>query len=120
MPTITIALDGPRRRDLKLVAGDQATITLVVYAKDGDPSPVTVTTPTLTPSPDWGAASFPVGSLFTVTDTYPGRHWYRLYGTIGGVRTMLAYGVMEIFGGDANYPSGNDYGWGYWGWGYPW
>ena len=120
MPTITVALDGPRRRDLKLVAGDQTIITVVVYAADGDAAPATVTTPTLTPYPDWGAASFPVGSLFTVADTYPGRHWYRLYGTIGGARTMLAYGVMEVFGGDSNYPSGDDYGWGYWGWGYPW
>lgn len=117
MPTITVALDQPnRRRDLKLAAGDDTTLSVVVYAVDGDPSPVAVTNLTFTGN-YYNDITIPLGAPFTVPDNTPGRRWYRIKGDIGGLTTTLCYGILQIFS-DSYQPGGDDYGWGTH-WGYP-
>ncbi len=112
---LTISLDGSRRRDIKLWAGDEVTLNVIVRTLDTDALPVVVDTPRLITRED--DVAFPVGTQFTVSEDYPGRRWYWIKGEIAGVTTTLAYGVLEICGGDS-YPSGTDYGWG-WRWNYP-
>lgn len=112
---IRVALNGTKRRNLELFAGDEVTLNVVVYAADGDTAPVAVTNLALRTWPD--DLALPVGSQFTVTSDNPGRHWYRIQGDIAGVTTTLAYGVMIIRGGEWESPGGNDYGWRPWG---PW
>lgn len=106
---INIALDGPRRRDLKLFAGDEVTLNVVVYTHDGEIAPVAVTALTLTTAPS--DFTLPIGSQFTVDSGWPGVRWYWLKGDIAGVTTTLAYGQIRICGGEWQSLSGNDYGW---------
>lgn len=123
MPTLSVALDRDRRRDMRLNSGDQDTINITVYAKDGDQTPLVVTDLRLDSRPYVGSYSLPVGSPFTVPDAYGGRRGYRITGLVGGARTTLAYGYLDVldapWGARGPWPIGNDYGWG-WGGGYGW
>jgi hypothetical protein len=106
---INIALDGPRRRNLELFAGDEVTLNVNVYTVDGDLTPIVVTALTISTNPD--DLTLPVATPFTVDDNWPGRRWYWLRGEIADNVTTLAYGVIEIFGGEWDTLGGNDYGW---------
>lgn len=106
---ISIALDGPRIRNLRMFAGDELTLSVVVYARDGDASPVAVTNLSMSSWPE--DFTFPLGSQFVVPSDWPGRRWYRIRGEIAGVLTTLAYGWVLLEGGDCTTTGGNDYGW---------
>ena len=108
---IIVALDGLKRRNLKLFAGDEVTLNVVAYATDGSSTPLAVTALALTTCPD--DLTIPVGVQFVVPDDAccPGRRSYSLKGDIAGVTTTLAYGVLEICGGTCEQLGGNDYGW---------
>lgn len=114
---LAIALDGPRRRDIEVFAGDEVTLNVAVYAVDGDLSPVVVTNLVMSTTPSYGSFTIPVGVQYTVSDEQCGRHWYWIKGDIAGVTTTVAYGLYRVIGGRRGYPSGTDYGWGYCG---PW
>lgn len=117
---VNIALDGPRQRNLKWFAGDEMTLSVVVYAVDGDLAPVAVTNLVLTTAPD--ESTYPIGSQFVVPTDWPGRRYYWIKGEIGGVLTTLAYGWLIIKGGEWTRTGGGDYGWA-WpfnGWRFPW
>lgn len=103
---ITLALDRDNRRDLRMFAGDEITISLVVYAVDGDNTPVTVTAPLVITTPS-GLVSIPVGTPFVVPDTVD-RIKYRLTADVSGDTRTLCYGTILIQG--AAIYSGNDYG----------
>ena len=103
---ITLALDRDNRRDLRMFAGDEITISLVVYAVDGDNTPVTVTAPIVITTPS-GLVSIPVGTPFVVPDTVD-RIKYRLTADVSGDTRTLCYGTILIQG--AAIYSGNDYG----------
>jgi hypothetical protein len=107
---ITIALDGEKKRDLRFFAGDDMSLTIVVYAHDGDITPVTVT------NVRFAAAdgSLPMDSEFVVPSNFLGRVPYRIVGEVEGVTTTLAYGVMQTEGG---WPTVYCYGWCGPGWG---
>lgn len=107
---IAVALDRPSsRRDLTLNAGDGQTINLTVYREDGDGTPLTteVQSPAISFWPDEVSMSIPVGSAFTVPDTYD-RAAYRLTASVDGVRRTLCSGMVWIRGARP-YPR-NDYG----------
>lgn len=103
---ITLALDRDNRRDLRMFAGDEITISLVVYAEDGDNTPIVVTAPVIITTPS-GLVSFPVGTPFVVPDTVD-RINYRLTADVSGNTRTLCYGSILIQGA-AIYAS-NDYG----------
>lgn len=119
---ITVALNGSKRRDLRLFNGDQGTIVVQVYAADGDedlidPSLVTdLSIATL----GFFNGTIPVGTEFAVPAGLRGRNWYTLYGTVNGLRTTLACGWLIGYDAtdDGPFPRGNDYGfrWPYGGW----
>ena len=104
---ITLALNRDNRRDLRMFAGDQITIDLIVYAEDGDDTTITATSPVITVSPA-SSASFLVGTQFTVPDECD-RMTYRLTASIGGITRTLCYGVIVVSGA-TNYGSSGDYG----------
>lgn len=108
---LSIALDGSRRRNIQLFAGDEPTINVIVYAKDGDTDPIAVENLTFVTAPD-GESFIPVGSVFTVPDSYPMRSSFRITGEIGDATTTLLYGILEIEGGHAQCNGGDDYGMG--------
>ncbi len=112
MPTISVALNGSKRRDLRLFQGDTATIDAVVYAKDGDSDPLTTVSGARFVDVDDGVG-FVYGDAFAVSDNAVGRHWYRLVGEIDGVTTTLAFGYITVEGTHEGWPLGrpND---GYW------
>lgn len=88
---VSVALDGSKERNLILSPGDEMTVSLTVYAHDGDTAPIVVT------NLQWstgGSALFPVGSQFTVPCGL-GRTPYRIVGDVNGVTTTLIYGVIE-------------------------
>ncbi len=115
---IAVALSRQNRRDITLNAGDEETISLTVYRVDGDDTPLTteVTNAAFNLCPGIVSMTVPVGSQFTVPDTYE-RSGYTLTADIDGVRRTLCSGVLWIKGARA-WPS---YGWDYggpWGWGW--
>ena len=103
---ITLALDRDNRRDLRMFAGDEITISLVVYAVDGDNTPITVTAPLVITTPS-GLVSIPVGTPFVVPDTVD-RIKYRLTADVSGDTRTLCCGTILIQGA-ASY-AGYDYG----------
>lgn len=92
---LTVALDGEKKRDLRFFAGDDMSLTIVVYAHDGDVSPIAVT------NVRFAAAdgSLPMGSEFVVPSNFFGRVPYRIVGEVADITTTLAYGVMQTEGG---------------------
>jgi hypothetical protein len=92
---ISVALDGSKRRDLSLFQGDEVTITAVVYAEDGDTTPITPTDIRFA-WPESGV--FAYGESFVVSDENTGRTFYRLVGEVDGVTTTLAYGYITVEG----------------------
>lgn len=103
MPTISVALDGTRRRDLTFFQGDEVTISAVVYAADGDTLPI-VPTDIRFVLPSSGG--FTYGAQFTVSENNIGRSWYTLVGEVAGVTTTLAYGYITVEGPYAGWPFG--------------
>jgi len=87
---IIVALNGSLERNLTFAPGDDNTINLVVYAVDGDDTPLTVTNPQLSTG---GGGLFPIGQEFQVRCL--GRTPYRLAVDIDGVTTTVAFGVIE-------------------------
>jgi len=105
---ITAALDGPKQRDLLFYADDEQTITVEVYARDGDTDaidPGLVTNRKILVG--WGP-TIPVDVEFTVPHICCGRRRYRLVADVSGVTTTLAYGVMTTAGASGCWPY--DYG----------
>lgn len=92
---ITVALDGEKKRDLRFFAGDDMSLTIVVYAHDGDITPITVS------NVRFAAAdgSLPMDSEFVVPSNFLGRAPYRIVGDVDGIATTLCYGVMWTDGG---------------------
>jgi hypothetical protein len=111
---ITLALDRDNRRDLRMFAGDEQTINLVVYAVDGDDTPIVVTDAAIITAP-LASVSFPVGSQFTVPDDCE-RVAYRLTADVDGTKRTLCYGMIVVQGAHAWPYFGFDYG-GAWAWG---
>lgn len=91
---ITVALDGEKKRDLRFFAGDDMSLTIVVYAQDGDTSPITVT------NVRFAAADgeLPMDSEFVMPSNFFGRVNYRIVGEVADITTTLAYGVMQTEG----------------------
>jgi hypothetical protein len=91
---ITVALDGEKKRDLRFFAGDDMSLTIVVYAHDGDTSPITVT------NVRFAAADgeLPMDSEFVVPSNFFGRVNYRIVGEVEDITTTLCYGVMQTEG----------------------
>jgi hypothetical protein len=105
MPTtISVALDGSKRRDIRLAQGDEATLAVVVYEHDGDTTPIAVTGARFVTSE--GAPTFTYGTEFVVPDDSVGRTWYRLVGEIAGVTTTLAMGYVFVEGETQGWPYG--------------
>lgn len=97
MPTtISVALDGAKRRDIRLSQGDETTLAVVVYEHDGDITPVAVTDARFVTAD--GAPSFAYGTEFVVPQDSVGRTWYRLVGDIEGVTHTLAFGYIFVEG----------------------
>lgn len=92
---ITVALDGEKKRDLRFFAGDDMSLTIVVYAHDGDVSPVTVTNVRFA-SAD---SSLPMDAEFVVPSNFFGRVPYRIVGEVEDITTTLCFGVMQTEGG---------------------
>jgi hypothetical protein len=92
---ITVALDGEKKRDLRFFAGDDMSLTIVVYDHDGDVSPIVVS------NVRFAAAdgSLPMDSEFVVPSNFFGRVPYRIVGEVEDITTTLAYGVMQTEGG---------------------
>lgn len=92
---ITVALDGEKKRDLRFFAGDDMSLTIVVYEHDGDVSPIVVS------NVRFAAAdgSLPMDSEFVVPSNFFGRVPYRIVGEVEDITTTLAYGVMQTEGG---------------------
>ena len=109
---INIALDRVNKRDITLNVGDQQTLALVVYAKDGDTAPVSVTSPRIITCPV-EQITIPVGSQFTVPSLHWGRTNYQLVAEVAGVTTTLAWGVLTALGP-------YQYGWFWYDYGGPW
>lgn len=111
---ISLALNGAKRRDLRLYEGDEVTLTVKVYQRDGDEEPIDpalVTGLSMTTVGPFDR-SIPVGSVFTVPVGLCWRNWYTLKGAVNGVPTTLAMGWILGYGvPDRPYPWGNDYGW---------
>lgn len=105
---IPVALDGSRRRDLTIFQGDTVTLEFVVYAKDGDTEPITVSGGRFV---DLNGAGFAYGVPFGVSENDTGRHWYRAVGEVDGATTTLAYGYITVEGPYAGWYCGRD---GYW------
>jgi hypothetical protein len=103
MPVISVALDGSKRRDLQLFQGDTATITVVVYAEDGDVDPIT---PSGIRFVDLEGAGFAYGTPFAVSENDVGRRWYRLVGEVDGATTTLAFGYLTVEGSHEGWPFG--------------
>lgn len=100
---INVALDGSKRRDLRLFQGDEVTITAVVYAKDGDTVPI-VPTGIRFVWPESGG--FTYGTEFVVSENSVGRNFYRLVGEVSGVTTTLAFGYIVVEGLTSGRPCG--------------
>lgn len=114
MTTLSIALDSPRQRDITLYAGDDASIDVVVYAKDGDRTPLTTVTDvavTYAPGPS-GQNSLNVAG-FSADFYYRTR--YTMTANVAGKRTTLAHGLL--ISPDFIDPVCGfcDYGWWVWG-----
>lgn len=92
---LTVALDGEKKRDLRFFAGDDMSLTIVVYAHDGDINPITVTNVRFAAA----EGSLPMGSEFVVPLNFFGRVPYRIVGEVADITTTLAYGVMQTEGG---------------------
>lgn len=92
---ITVALDGEKKRDLRFFAGDDMSLTIVVYEHDGDTTPIAVT------NVRFAAADgeLPMDSEFVVPSNFFGRVNYRVVGEVEDITTTLAYGVMQTEGG---------------------
>lgn len=111
---ISVALDGSKRRDLRLFEGDEIVLTVSVFAKDGDEEPIDPALVTDLQISTIGPfdGSIPVGSAFTVPAGLCWRNWYTLRGNVAGISTTLACGWILGYGEPAtSYPWGNDYGW---------
>lgn len=91
---ISVALDGEKRRDLRFYPGDDTTITVVVYAVDGDTVPLAITNEQFAFG-NWGV--LPVDSSFVASGC--SRREFRIVGDIAGITTTLAYGIAEIGAG---------------------
>jgi hypothetical protein len=115
MTDITVALSRVNDRELLLNAGDEVTLNLTVYDKDGDETPTAsvITNQALTAfgSPLLRTITIPVGSQFTVPDTYPQRMRYRLAADIDGVTTTLCRGYITTAGARGPLPW---FGWDWW------
>lgn len=115
---IDIALNGSKRRDFELFAGDEVTITLSVYERDGDPLPINsarVTNISVTTA-GFYTGTIPIGVQFTVSNEMGSRNWYTLSADIDGLRRTLAYGYIlskytQGCGWGYPYPAIWDYGW---------
>jgi hypothetical protein len=88
---ITVALDGPKQRDLVFYQGDTLSLSVLVYAHDGDSVPAEVENARIV-TDDYAEESFPVGSEFTVPYVCGRRVAYRLVADLFGVTYTLAYG----------------------------
>lgn len=88
---ISVALNGPKERNLTFMRGDEMTVNLIVYALDGDTVPLVVTN---LQASTGDKGFFPVGSEFTVPCGL-GRTRYEIVGDIAAVRTTLVYGYIE-------------------------
>jgi hypothetical protein len=74
---ISVALDGPKQRDLAFFAGDNESIEVVVYEHDGDEEPIPVYNARIVTA--WGGGyTIPVGEPFIVPDQYSGVVPYRM------------------------------------------
>lgn len=113
---ISVALNGAKHRDMRLYAGDEDIITVVVYEKDGDETPINnarITNLKITTEGPYDG-SLQVGVQFEVPNRLCGRNWFTLTGEIDGIRKTLAFGWILNYGQIApGYPWGNDYGWRY-------
>lgn len=111
---IIVALNGAKRRDLRVYEGDQITLSVQVYRKDKDEEPIDPSLITdlaiTTVGPFDG--SIPVGTPFTIPGGLIWRNWYTLRGNVDGISTTLAMGWFLGYGQpDRPHPWGNDYGW---------
>jgi hypothetical protein len=89
---LSVALDSPRRRDLNFFDGDQSAISITVYRNDGDVAPLTVTNVALKWS-DWG--DYSLGLITTFTAGFDRRSPYSIVGSVDGLVTTLAYGLIN-------------------------
>lgn len=114
MPQLSIALNGSRLRDLQLYGGDDQSIDVIVYGKDGDRTPIAVSDLSVAYGP-WGNQ----GTLPVNGDTFAAyfgwRSGYRMTGTVYGRRTTLAYGIITAPDYVDSYCGFSDYGWWIWG-----
>lgn len=109
---INIALDRRAlRRDLSVFAGDDFSVSLTAYQKDGDPDPVALAGDTLElaiwrrgyetariPGSGSATALFEVDG--SVTQKLQGRWYWRVMQQIDGKRMVLVGGVMNVFDPD--------------------
>lgn len=109
MTAISVALDGSKRRDIRLFQGDTVTITLTVYQHDGDTTPITPSGIRFVDT----EGGFSYGTPFAVSENDVGRHWYRLVGEVSGVTTTLCFGYIGVEGATEGWPVGRPYD-GYW------
>lgn len=111
---ISVALDGAKRRDIRMYQGDTQQFDLVVYRKDGDEVPIDSSLITDARMHSCGPYDgvLPIGSSFVVHNDMRVRNWFTLTALVEGVRTTLAFGWLLGYGfEDHPYPWGNDYGW---------
>jgi len=87
---IVVALNGSKERNLSFAPGDEVTLNLIVYAQDGDTTPIT---PTNFYWSTGGGSFLPVGSQFSFPCV--NRTPYSIAADIAGVRTTLVYGIIE-------------------------
>jgi len=101
---IVVALNGSKERNLSFAPGDEVTLNLIVYAQDGDTTPIT---PTNFYWSTGGGSFLPVGSQFSFPCV--NRTPYSIAADIAGVRTTLVYGIIEApFGYRCNWYCGGD------------
>ena len=110
---IAVALDSPRHRDLEFYEGDDAVLSITVYAKDGDTTPVAVTDARI----EYGSRSNTITAGDAFTSHFAWRTPYRALGTVGGKLTTLAHGLITSPGWVECTTGFLDYG--MWVWGTP-
>lgn len=109
---ISVAINGSKTRNLQLYAGDTVTLTLTVYAEDGDTEAIDsddIENARIVTHPS-GIASLPVGSAFTVPDVC-GTFGFRLIAEVDGDTLTLCDGTVTIKGASRSVRW--DYGWGW-------
>jgi hypothetical protein len=90
---ITVALNGSKRRDLVLPAGQRTTIDVTVYAVDGEATYANVQNARILT--ETARSRYPVGTAFAVGPDYE-RVKYRLAGELFGVTITLATGYIVV------------------------